>query len=172
MCRRTAALLSVSFYDPPTKQFASIFPNQDPEAVYALPRFTLLPLNGTELDSDHDGLPDVVENVYGTDPTNPDSDGDGIPDGAEVDAGTNPLDGRAVITGVIATVKTPGAAVDVAAANDLVVTAEGPSGVSIFNAYRGRLPRSWRRCRRPAARSGLPSPGTSSRVRMVTVAWW
>lgn len=41
-------------------------------------------------DSDKDGLPDVLEHFYGSDPANPDSDGDGASDGAEVDSGFNP----------------------------------------------------------------------------------
>src|SRR5262249_37300175 len=86
-------LLYVSFFDPKTKMFAVITPNVSPNAQFALPRFTLFQLPADQPDFDHDGLPDVVEDVYGTDPTNSDSDGDGIPDGAEVDAGTNPLDG-------------------------------------------------------------------------------
>ena len=44
------------------------------------------------LDSDGDGLYDVEEEQYGTDPNNPDSDGDGMTDKEEVDAGLNPLD--------------------------------------------------------------------------------
>lgn len=41
-------------------------------------------------DTDADGLADVMETFFGTDPRNPDSDGDGVKDGAEVDAGRNP----------------------------------------------------------------------------------
>jgi len=36
------------------------------------------------LDTDDDGLNDVDEFFYGTDPGNPDTDGDGIPDGQDV----------------------------------------------------------------------------------------
>ncbi len=43
------------------------------------------------LDRDNDGLPDVLEAVYGTDPLNPDTDGDGYKDGSEVCDGYNPL---------------------------------------------------------------------------------
>jgi|GEM_PF-5158220 len=43
------------------------------------------------LDSDNDGLTDVVEDNEGTDPSNPDSDGDGVSDGEEVYYGTDPL---------------------------------------------------------------------------------
>ncbi len=34
-------------------------------------------------DSDHDGLTDKQEKIFGTDPHNPDTDGDGIPDGQD-----------------------------------------------------------------------------------------
>lgn len=44
-----------------------------------------------EKDSDHDGLSDVDEAKYGTDPNNPDTDGDGFKDGEEVRTGYNPL---------------------------------------------------------------------------------
>ena len=43
-------------------------------------------------DWDGDGLIDLAEFEYGTDPTNPDSDGDGFSDGDEVGAGTDPND--------------------------------------------------------------------------------
>lgn len=43
-------------------------------------------------DSDGDGIPDVAEEEYGTDPQNPDSDGDGLLDGYEIESGLNPLD--------------------------------------------------------------------------------
>ena len=60
-------------------------------------------------DTDGDGLDDTAEMIVGTNSAEADSDKDGISDGAEVDQGTNPLDGIQVTTGVIATVKTPGA---------------------------------------------------------------
>jgi hypothetical protein len=34
-------------------------------------------------DTDHDGIPDALEILLGSDPSNPDSDGDGLPDGLE-----------------------------------------------------------------------------------------
>lgn len=47
------------------------------------------------LDSDKDGLPDYVEEMFGTDKKNPDSDGDGFSDGKEVYTGFNPAgDGK------------------------------------------------------------------------------
>jgi hypothetical protein len=45
----------------------------------------------TEIDTDKDGLPDYIENIYGTDLNNPDTDGDGYKDGEEVENGYNPL---------------------------------------------------------------------------------
>lgn len=140
MVRRGGTLLDVKFYDPKTKGFALITPNLSQNARFRLPRFTLAPLPSDAVDSDHDGLPDLVEDVYGTDPARADSDGDGIPDDAEASQGTNPLDGLVVQTGVIASTKTPGAAVDVWAGNNFIVTAEGASGVSVFNAYQGQNP--------------------------------
>jgi len=44
-----------------------------------------------EIDTDKDGLPDYMENLYGTDPNNPDTDGDGYKDGEEVESGYDPL---------------------------------------------------------------------------------
>ena len=46
----------------------------------------------TVTDNDSDGLSNYVEiKIYGTDPFNPDTDGDGANDGAEITAGTDPL---------------------------------------------------------------------------------
>lgn len=41
------------------------------------------PLIYSMYDTDGDGIPDTLEEMYGTDPYNPDSDGDGVPDGKE-----------------------------------------------------------------------------------------
>lgn len=43
------------------------------------------------LDQDQDGLPDLVENVYSTNPKLADTDGDGTLDGEEIKNGRNPL---------------------------------------------------------------------------------
>lgn len=43
------------------------------------------------LDSDHDGIPDVQEASYGTDPIKPDTDSDGYLDGEEIAAATDPI---------------------------------------------------------------------------------
>ena len=42
------------------------------------------------VDTDQDGLPDLFENIYRTDPNNPDSDGDGTSDLAELSTGRDP----------------------------------------------------------------------------------
>lgn len=52
---------------------------------------TIAPTVTAAADTDGDGLLDVDEAAYGTDPTIADSDGDGVLDGAEVVAGTDPL---------------------------------------------------------------------------------
>lgn len=44
----------------------------------------------TSDDPDEDGLDNVLEGFYGTDPANPDTDGDGVSDGEEVRNGKNP----------------------------------------------------------------------------------
>ena len=46
--------------------------------------------NINEVDSDNDGIPDIVEEEQGTDPESSDSDGDGIDDNTEADNGTDP----------------------------------------------------------------------------------
>ncbi len=154
---RDGTVLVVSFYDPRTKGFGIITPNLSPNARFRLPRINLFPLPDAAFDFDQDGLPDLVEAVIGTNPTNPDSDGDGIPDGAEVDQGTNPLDGQPVRTGIVGTVKTPGSAVDVSASNDLLAVAEGTSGVSVFNIFDGL---------NPILVAHVDTPGTAQAVAM------
>ena len=47
--------------------------------------------NACDLDDDNDGLTDVEETSFGTDPTLSDTDADGWSDGEEVDEGTDPL---------------------------------------------------------------------------------
>ncbi len=47
--------------------------------------------NNIVLDSDQDGLTNVEEKLYGTNPYNADTDGDGYSDGTEIKSGYNPL---------------------------------------------------------------------------------
>jgi hypothetical protein len=99
-------------------------------------RFTAPPVSlglGLGMDSDGDGLDDDAEYILGTNPTLRDTDGDGIADGVEHAQGTNPLDGRPVVTGIIASTDTPGDVVDVTAFNDIAVVADSSAGVVVFN---------------------------------------
>lgn len=48
--------------------------------------------NPDMIDTDHDGVPDREEIIFGTDPLKADTDGDGYIDGVEITTGTNPLD--------------------------------------------------------------------------------
>ena len=152
---RDGTLLSVSFYDPRAKSFGMVYPRVRPNAPYRLPRFYLHPVEASFQDFDADGLSDVVEFVYGTDPGRADTDGDGIKDGAEVDQGTNPLDGLPARTGIIATAKTPGAAVDISAFNDLAVVAELDRGVSVLNVLNGA---------NPTIVAQVDTPGSAQRI--------
>ena len=69
-----------------------LFSNND--NVYQVSENAALALNSANTsankDSDHDGLKDWEEELWGTDPNNPDTDGDGTPDGEEVKLGRNP----------------------------------------------------------------------------------
>lgn len=106
-------------------------------------------------DQDHDGIPDVAEEIIGSDPTNPDSDGDGIPDGEELDAQTDIIAPSASRTGIVATVDTPGEALDVVVANDLAVLCDGSNGLICANVYLN-LP--------PEIVSRVDTPGTCQRA--------
>ncbi len=50
-----------------------------------------------DTDTDDDGLTDFEERELGTNPLVPDTDGDGIPDGLEVAMGSNPLDKSSIL---------------------------------------------------------------------------
>ena len=56
---------------------------------------------GPDDDPDGDGLTNLEERQYGTDPNNWDTDGDGVSDGDEVIAGTDPLDPQSNNTQII-----------------------------------------------------------------------
>ncbi len=86
-------------------------------------------------DSDGDGLGEVAEFIVGTDPGVADSDADGTLDGAEINQGTDPLDGLPVATGILASVDTPGEAVDVCASDNVAVIADSQAGISVLNVF-------------------------------------
>ncbi len=87
-------------------------------------------------DTDGDGVPDEAEFVVGTDPAKADSDGDGIGDAEEIRAGTALAD----TLGVIAAVRTPGYALDVAADGERLGVALREGGVAVFNIFNGLTP--------------------------------
>lgn len=122
-------------------RFDKIFLNSEPESDL--------------IDSDEDLLSDVGESVIGTSPTNPDTDNDGIDDYTEVTQGTDPLSGLAARTGIIASAPTRGSAIDIAAANNLAVTANGAAGVTVFNIFAGL---------NPTRIAEVDTPGTAQRV--------
>ena len=66
------------------------------EDEIVLPPETIL-IYRSSLDSDGDGLTDVEEDLYGTDPNNPDSDGDGFFDGEELIGGYDPTTGNGAL---------------------------------------------------------------------------
>lgn len=57
----------------------------------AVPNFTIADNSWLLLDSDSDGISNLIEMELGTDPTNADTNGDGIPDGVDIGGdATNP----------------------------------------------------------------------------------
>ncbi len=54
-------------------------------------------VNSLDNDDDNDGLSDILEATYGTDPLNTDTDGDGISDSDEIAQGTDPLNAAPII---------------------------------------------------------------------------
>lgn len=150
-----AELQRVVAYDPVAHVIAYAYPRQVPGLASGISGFVPQPLFALLPDSDHDGLPDEAEDIVGTDPENPDSDGDSVPDGAELDQGSNPLDGRPASVGIQANVRGTGTAYDVAAFNQVAVTAEGIAGVSFFNVAGGY---------NPVFTGTVPLPGDSRAV--------
>lgn len=61
-----------------------------PQSDFSVPDEIFAPKDFEDEDRDGDGLTDVQEGFWGSDPNNPDTDGDGNTDGAEVDAGYDP----------------------------------------------------------------------------------
>ena len=72
-------------------------------------RFTQQGLNpndpsDAEADFDSDGLLNLQEYTYSTDPNNADTDGDGATDKKEIDKGTDPLDPSSKPKGILGTI--------------------------------------------------------------------
>ncbi len=130
---RPDAPYRVAYLDPLTARSGlSYFQSASAGRRTLLPSATLVKPPALP-DSDGDGLSDLGEYVLGTQPGIADSDGDGVSDGAELANGTNPLDGTPLVTGVVATVETPGEALDVAVGDGFAVVADGSAGVGVLD---------------------------------------
>ena len=116
-------------------------------------------LTTVDVDPDGDGLDDVGERVVGTDPADPDSDDDGIRDLAELRAGSDPNDDAPVRTGVVASVDTPGSAVDVDAADGLAAVADSAAGVALLDVDRAAAPVTIGRVDTPGDARGVALTG-------------
>lgn len=124
----------IEVYNPSTDGFASVTFATDSNGVpTTAPVIVIEPLESGLPDGDNDGLVDRAERIVGTDPTKPDTDEDGISDYAELRAGGDPLSGRAVATGVIASLTTTAPALDVSASNTVLAAALGANGVGLFD---------------------------------------
>lgn len=97
-------------------------------------------LDGSELDTDGDLLPDIAERAIGTSITKADTDGDGLSDYLEVIDGLDPLGGFPNSTGIVATLGLTGSVLNVNVVKDpgnlsgnfaLVLTSTGLSVVDI-----------------------------------------
>ncbi len=152
-------LQGVAFFDPRTFSYGFVPPNLRPVHPYRLRRVMLYPLEADAADSDRDGLPDVAEDVLGTNELKPDTDGDGVGDLAEISQGMNPLDGLAARNGVIASADTQATAVDICAVNNIAMVADSDAGVSIFNVFAGMNPVRVAQLKTPAIAMAIASGG-------------
>lgn len=85
------------------------------------------------VDADSDGIPAVAEFVLGTSDNQADTDTDGVNDLEELHNRTNPLDGQPPVTGIVATLDTPGNATDVSIQQNLAIVADGAEGVALVD---------------------------------------
>ncbi|WP_419580402.1 Ig-like domain-containing protein [Stieleria magnilauensis] len=101
----------------------------------------------SSVDSDFDGLTDLVESIIGTNPTNADSDLDGISDRAEIEQGLDPLSGLAFPTGVVASLLIQGEATEIRLVGSVLDTgdqmayvATGSYGLAIIDVSQLQMP--------------------------------
>lgn len=131
----------VRFFYPSTFSVAETSFNSGPTGSQATLLYPgISAATGADIDRDGDGLSDLAESVIGTNPILADTDNDHISDSMEIRQGTDPASGMVSSTGVLATVPTTGPAIDIAARNNIVVTANGLSGISVFNVSAGLNP--------------------------------
>lgn len=100
----------ITYYKPDTNKAAlSIFRTPSAGNSNRIPVSRFFEIDDSEADTDGDQVPDIAEDIVGTDPENGDSDGDGVLDGAELVQDGNPLDGTPVATGLLASIPIEGA---------------------------------------------------------------
>ena len=137
----------MQFYDPVNNAYNSTRFITQANGVTTTPPETLLynladdTEPGAILDMDGDQLPDLAEEVIGTDKNNPDTDMDGIDDGPEVQFGLDPLDGLLLNQGVLYQINGLAGAFDIAVNADVMALAQGTSGISLLNVFNGMVPR-------------------------------
>ncbi|MBK9140762.1 MAG: hypothetical protein IPM17_18745 [Verrucomicrobia bacterium] len=92
------------------------------------------PVELSAVDADGDGIPAEAEFVLGTNDAKRDTDDDGISDLEELRNGTDPLDGQPAATGIVASLDTPGTAVDVAVTdNNFALVADSAAGLAVVD---------------------------------------
>jgi hypothetical protein len=91
------------------------------------------PVTPPAVDVDGDKIPAAAEFVLGTSDTKADSDADGVNDLDELRNRTNPLDGQPPVTGIVATLDTPGNATDVSIQQNVALIADGAAGVALVD---------------------------------------
>jgi len=138
---------------------------------FRIPDFVLRPVNPH--DPDADGLPTAAETIVGTNEGLQDTDSDGLSDGEEVRSGADPLDGLPGRVGILASVETPGVAIDVVGVDETLVVVEqdGDAGsVALYNAFAGLDPRAIARVSMPAPPTQAACTSRSGRGAVVAVA--
>jgi len=143
----TETIRCVIFFDPWANTYGVEFPNLRQSPSHRMQRVVLVAVDDNLFDTDTDGVPDVLEQVYGSSPSKYDSDGDGIGDLAEIQQGLDPLGGRPFATGIIASLPLAGEAKEVVLEGSILdnqqqtaYLALGSRGLGIVNASQFRMP--------------------------------
>ncbi|MCA9048638.1 MAG: phosphatase PAP2 family protein, partial [Planctomycetaceae bacterium] len=131
----------VRIYDSTRNTFGSYVARTSPSgAVSDLGNILFQSLDGSP-DADGDGLPDLAEDVIGTDPRKFSTAGDGISDAVKIAQGLDPFGGRLAVNGIVAGLPLEGEAAEIAAADltdavgqQLLYVATGSYGLAIVDA--------------------------------------
>jgi hypothetical protein len=122
----------MTYYKPDSNEIAvSIFRTPNSGQTNKIPVSMFFQVDPSEPDTDGDSIPDIAEDVVGSNPNNADSDGDGVLDSAELIDGGNPLDNRPAATGIIASVPLPlqgGNLIELSASEDLIIGLSSSTG--------------------------------------------